>query len=211
MISDRFFAWPYELDLSLAVEELSKVLEKTAFRRFLHPVDNSPMVTGNLAEFMALECRNWNVNPWWLLICAQREQSLLGKGRDDLAAGGSPKPLSVAAEQAWLGLVGAQDGRMNRPGYYGVYMQVSRAAEQTAWLMGVEPSEKWTEQVRTGKEASRFRIGRQIEIQDRATRQWEKITPQSMSEFVQYSYTTTKGVLSVNDSIMRTWVPVSRW
>ena len=209
-IRDKFFLWPYELGLETAVDELTPVLEKTGLRRFLHPVGDESLVTGNLAEFIAFECRTWNVNPWWLMICAQREQSLLGRGKEDLARGEKPKPLSVSAEIAWLGLVGQQDGRARVPGYYGVYQQVSRCAEQTAWLMGVEPAEHWPELVRTGKAAPRWRIGRKLSIQDRATGAWDFVTPQNMSEWVQYSYTTTKGVVQKNEQILQAWVPIHR-
>lgn len=215
MLRDKFFLWPYENEsLAQAVAELTPILAKTPLNRFLGPVPPAvKMVTGGLAEFMALVCRSWNINPFWLIVCAQREQGMLEK-----LAGLAEGP--VAAEIAWLGVVGQDVGRTTNPGYLGVYTQVERACEVTAWLLGPDlkaqngkepayPSDRWPEYYRTRKQAARFRLGMTIPIVDKAGAQ-VSYTPQAAGEYAQLAFTPHLQVLDSNDKIALKFVPARR-
>ena len=197
MIRDKFFTWPYGNDLSVPTAELYPVLSKCALKKYLQPEGAEAMVTGNLAEFISLECRNWNINPWWVMISAQREQSCL-----------TAQELSTPASLAWLGFVGQDIGRKSAPGYYGIYPQVSRFVEQCAWLLGVEPSEKWPEYQRTRKQAARFRLGLKIPVEKDG--QQIELVPQFAGEYLQLAYTPHTKVLETNELIYRRWVPLAR-
>lgn len=190
MLSDKFFLWPYAgISLEPAIAEMTPLLLKSGLSRFMGQSDG-----GNLAEHIALQCRTWNVNPWWLLVSGQREQSVLGK-----------PALDKKAADAWLGVVGQDVGRTTNPGYYGVYTQVARACEVTAWLLGKEDSRKWPEYLRTKKEAPRHRIGLKLSIEKEGT-QFDYM-PLSAGEYLQLAYTPHYKVLALNETLAGKWAP----
>ena len=200
MIRDKFFLWPYETDsLEQASAEMLAVLAKTDLRRYCLPEGGQALKTGGLHEFMALECRTWNVNPWWLIVCAQREQSAM-----------SGQALSLPAVLAWLGVTGTNE-RTSRPGFFGVYPQVSRCCEITAWLLGVEPAEKWPQYWRTRKQAPRWKPGVTVDRYGTAVR------PLFAGDYMQLSYTlgkptdTAESILKTNEALMRQLVPAKYW
>ncbi len=142
----KFFLWPYAHDLQPAIDELRPVflrsvlapwcglapdLNENAVEKAIH---DTARLSGDLVEFIALLCRVWDVNPWWIVVSGQREQSIFT--RNDL-------PMKVAA--AWLGYVGQDKGRTTLPAYYGLYAQVERAVQQAAWYMNVLPDASWPE------------------------------------------------------------------
>jgi hypothetical protein len=119
----------------------------------------------------------------------------------------------VSAETAWLGVVGQDVGRTTKPGYLGVYTQVERACECTAWLLGVEPSEKWPEYARTAKGTPRWLPGRKLTILDKDPATGKpsfEYTPQSRGEYMVLAYTPHMRILDVNVEIAKRLVPVSR-
>lgn len=200
MLRDKFFLWPYAKDsLRTAAEEMHGCLRGTDMNKYLDGQPNLPLHTGGLHEFIALECRTWNVNPWWLMICAQREQSLF-----------NGEKLSTSAALAWLGVTGANT-RVDLPGYYGIYTQVSRACEITAWLLGIEPSEKWPQYWRTRKETPRWQPGRTV------ARYGQIIAPMSAGDYMQLQYTMGnerdpyQKVLDTNETLMKKYVPTMYW
>jgi hypothetical protein len=158
------------------------MLQKSALGIYV----NDPSIGGNLAEFIALVCRNWNINPDWIMVSAQREQSTLTKKSEDF-------PQSARA--AWLGFVGQDIGRTSKPGYYGVYTQIERCCEQTAWLLGFEDEKKWPEYVRKAKSTQRFRPGAGVMVEGK------KVCPSDAGIYVMLQYTPHMEVLNTNNKI----------
>jgi hypothetical protein len=189
MLPDRFFLWPYPgVSLEPAIAEIRPVLEKSGLGQFVRSLN------GDLAEYIALECRNWNINPWWLLVSAQREQSTLGG-----------EPMRPEAMNAWLGVVGQDVGRSANPGYYGIFPQVARCVEISAWLLGKEPPEHWPAYARTRKEAKRWRVGLKIPI-EKDGKPFDYL-PVSAGEYLQLAYTPHYTVLATNEQLARRWAP----
>ena len=128
MLPDKFFLWPYSGDgLAEAIADLNPVFSKS---KLLKGWLGNPF-PGDLVEYLALACRNRNVNPWWLVVSGEREQSIFS--REPVSS-----DVDLRAVEAWLGVVGQDVGRALLPGYYGIYTQVARFTEVTAWLMGIE-------------------------------------------------------------------------
>ncbi len=130
-LTEKFFYWPYSIELTQAVEDIYPVLKKSALNPWLDPATSN----GNLAEYIALTCRLWNINPGWVLVTAQREQSALTT---------LPGLFRNWSKNAWLGFVGQDVGHVTRPGWYGVYTQVQRCVPQTAWLLGDKNENAWS-------------------------------------------------------------------
>lgn len=163
---------------------------------------------GNLAEVIALECRSWNINPWALMLAAQREQSALTTAK-----------LEDKALVAWLGVVGQDVGRTDSPGFLGIYLQVARACETMTWLLGKEPSEKWPIYWRTRKTSPRYRIGRTLKVEGAPVIKDGRLVPGtpgvivdympvSAGEFMQLAYTPHWKVLATNEQLAGTHIPL---
>lgn len=190
MLTKNFFLWPYkENSLQPAVDDLYPVLTKSALSPWLNTSD------GNLAEHIALVCRLWNVNPWWIMVTGQREQSTLGT---------LPENFKLSAKQAWLGFVGQDVGRVTRPGYYGIYTQIQRCCEQTAWLLGEEPASKWPKYIT--KTTPRFRAGMKMTIERNGYQR--TYYPPDAGFYVALAYTPHYQVLSTNYLIAKRYVPM---
>jgi len=187
MLDAKFFLWPYPgVDLNEAINKISPMLQKSALGIYI----DDPSIGGNLAEYIALVCRNWNINPAWVMVSAQREQSTLTTPAAD---------FKRSARAAWLGFVGQDVGRTTKPGYYGVYTQVERCCEQTAWLHGTEANGKWPPYLRAAKESRRFYPGVSLNIERNGSP--VKYYPKDAGEYVQLKYTPHWAVLDTNESI----------
>lgn len=205
MIPDKFFTWPWAMSLQPAVDYLHPLFEAApdlkAFEENLE--------AGSLSGYTALVCRQWNISPAWVAVSLQREQSLLTAEH----AAGKLKALEAAS-----GFVGQDSGRVDRPGYYGVYDQVYRCVEQTAWLLGVLPPECWRELIRTSGRPARWRPGIKLEggveglpptliLGASTTHQdgsiWSEYTPLTAGEYVQLMYTPHWHVLAANETIAK--------
>ena len=196
MLPNKFFLWPYEGDsLDQAIADLTPLFSQSGLSLWMTSEGISPL-TGDIVEFVALLCREWNVSPWWLITSAQREQSAM-----------SNMHLDTKATVAWLGVVNADVGRTTAPGFYGVYAQVARFVETTAWLLGVEPSDKWPEYVRTRKTAPRYQLGRALDVEKNGAT--ISVVPLSAGDFMQLAYTPHYDVLRVNEQIARERTPAS--
>ncbi len=169
-LPSKFFFWPYAHDLQPAITELRPAFLKSVLAPWCKP---NP--AGDLVEFVALLCRIWNVNPWWIVVSGQREQSIFT--RKDL-------PESVAA--AWLGYVGVDVGRVQRPGYYGLFAQVERCVAQTAWYMNSLPTAAWPEHAQKDK-SLRYRQGAKLKLERGGIWAMEEIC--EMGDWVQLEYT----------------------
>ena len=202
MIRDNWFLWPYHgADLVQPAAEIFAALKTTALRPWLFPDPGQVLLTGPVNEFVVMCCRKWNINPWWLMVCFRREQPLEFLGK-------ASKPAAILA---WLGVVGQQEGRVNLPGYYGVYQQVERCCELTAWLLGNLTPEAWPEYWRTTKHVARYRPG--LKTTYWITKDYEReYLPLSRGEYMQCSYTTSdpKLVLPDNEKHLREVVPIDR-
>lgn len=191
MLPDKVFIWPYPGDsLEAAVGDIKPLLEKSSLVQFL----DSP--SGDLAEFIALECRAWNISPWWVLVSMQREQSAL-----------TAPSLTRKALDAICGFVGEDVGRVALPGYYGVYQQVQRLCEQTAWLLGIEDSAKWPIYWRTKKTVKRWRIGLSLSV-EQPDGTWKDQMPVSRGEYLQLAYTPHYQTTTINERIAHQIVPL---
>lgn len=191
MLPDRFFLWPYTGDsLQAGIDDIRPVLEKSGLASYLGSLE------GDLAEFVVLTCREWNISPWWVLVSMQREQSAL-----------TTPSLSRQALEAICGFVGVDEGRAALPGYYGVYMQVQRLCEQSAWLLGFEDSLHWPLYWRTKKDTKRWRIGATVSVQQPDGTWKEQITA-SRGEYLQLMYTPHYQTPGVNEILANKFVPL---
>jgi hypothetical protein len=196
MLQDSFLLWPYgKSGVSAAMDDgLHKRFETSGLSEFL----NTP--AGDLAEFLAFECSRWNINPWFLVSFGQREQSIFRR---------TPRDISNWAKMAWLGFVGQDVGHVKAPGWYGAFMQVSRAVEQTAWLAGVEDSRHWPQYVRDGKKTARWPSADAMapmdfkDLDERPT----KRAPKTMMEYVLLTYTPHEKTLITTESAARALSP----
>lgn len=203
MLPDKLFFWPYEGDsLQPAIDELTPVLLKSGLSKYVACKE------GNLAEYIALECRFWNINPWALMIAAQTEQSAL-----------TTPDLSDKALVAWLGVVGQDVGRTTNPGFLGIYMQVQRACEVMAWLLGVETPYKWPTYLSSRKQAPRYLLGRKLQVEGAPTMVAGKLTPGKEGVIVDYmpvsagqymllAYTPHWKVLAAKEAAANKFVPL---
>lgn len=214
MLPDKWFLWPYDTDsLRPCIADIEPILKNSGMAYWTR------CIHGNLAEYIALVCRQWNVSPFWLLVSAQREQSVLGtpgmeeaalKGDyDEAAPNRDSRKLEAKELAAWLGAVGQDIGRTKLPGWTGVYMQVERLADITAWAMGVEPSEKWPEYLRTRKTVPRYNPGLKVDVTTTGNPRDPKIQHPvcSRGEYVQLCYTPHLVVLEKNEGLARRWTP----
>ena len=191
MLPDRFFTWPYPGDdLRAGIDEIRPTLAKSGLAMYLGGPE------GDLAEYIVLTCRSWNINPWWVLVSMQREQSAL-----------TTPSLSRRELDAICGFVGVDEGRAAMPGYYGVYMQVQRICEQSAWLMGYEDSLKWPMYWRTKKSTKRWRIGLPVSVQQ-PDKQWKDQITASRGEYLQLAYTPHWDTLAKNELLAHTHAPL---
>ncbi len=201
MISDKFFLWPYGMSLVPAIEYLKPLLDKSPL---LKQLDDPAIVVGPLSDQIAIICRQWNINPAWVVVCFQREQSLID---------GTHTPAqAVGALRKATGFVGQDVGTAALPGYYGVSLQVYRCVEQSAWLLGREPSDCWRQQIRTQRTVARFRPGLRVRVQNvpadiitgpRDNQNWADYAPITASEFLQLSYTPHWEVLDTNEALAK--------
>lgn len=210
MISDKFFLWPWGMSLTPALDYLKPILAKSPL---LKQLDDPDIVVGPLSDQIAIICRQWNINPAWILVCFQREQSLLN--------GTHTPEQAVRALKAATGFVGQDIGRAVLPGYYGVGLQVYRCVEQSAWLLGKEPSDCWREMIRTSGRRTRWRPGVKVESGVEGLPEelklgkkwisnneaWAEYTPINGSEFLQLSYTPHWEVLETNERIAKIYGP----
>ena len=170
-LSAEFFEWPFGQDLGPAIDELMPIFQASVLKPYAQP---NP--SGNIVELIALLCREWGINPWWVVISGQREQGIFT--RSDL-------PLDVS--NAWLGYVGQDQGRSKLPGYYGLYTQLERMVPQTAWYLGKLPIEAWAEHADKNLDL-RFKPGMEISImQPDGT--WKNEVIDDAGLCVQYQYT----------------------
>lgn len=200
MLKDSFFYWPYGDSLRPAIEELTPLFRRSALADY---VDLETNPAGDIVEHIALVCREWNVNPWWLVISGQREQSIFGSG-----------VALNAAKLAWLGFVGQDVGRSSLPGYYGVFTQVERCVPQSAWLLGQHPRIAWPDYVRAGKTTQRFQPGIRIKVEQShldgnkiVPGPWEIMTIQTAADYLQLAYTPHLHILEYNNNLAKKWVP----
>ncbi len=191
VIPDSFWAWPSEYEaeaspLDRCAKELAAVLERGVLCQFL----TGPQ--GNLAEFIALQAREWCVNPWWAIISAQREQSAI-----------EAKDLPESALNKVMGYVGLDSGHLVLPGYYGAFNQVYRSISQISWYMNQRPD------VRKGKTTPRWKPGTVIQVKDTrdAAAPFHDYKPASMTEFVQLLYTCHLTVLPENFELGQRYCP----
>lgn len=206
MLPDKFFLWPYEGDsLVQCVKDVTPILARSGLAGYLRDADPPTPANhddqllrcaGDIAEFIALNCREWNVSPWWVLTSMQREQSAL-----------TTLTLTESALKAVLGVVNADVGRTTNPGYYGIFAQVTRCVETTAWLLGVESALKWPEYVRTRKSAPRYQIGKAISVETAGV--WKDLVPLSAGDFMQLCYTPHYDVLRANELDARKITPLN--
>lgn len=195
MLPDAFFTWPYPGDgLDEAISDLKSLFLKSLLSPY---VDN--MFTGDIVAHVALECRNRNVSPWWLVTSGEREQSAFSKVP-------VTADLALRALQAWLGVVGQDVGRTSLPGYYGAYTQVTRFCEVTDWLLGVESALAWPEYYRTRKTAPRYQLGKTLPVKGMDGLQ-VVYQPLSRGDYLQLAYTPHLKVLQVNEELARKYTP----
>jgi hypothetical protein len=203
VLPDKLFLWPYGgASLEQAIADLTPVLAKSCIGKQF----GAPGPYGSMVEFIALTCRNHNINPWWLMVSAEREQSSL-----------SAKEMDQKALVAWLGVVGQDVGRTSMPGYYGLYTQVVRFCEVSSWLLGVESALGWPEYYRTTKEAPRYQLGKPVNVGTEGCKKSDGTpyapgvrldwVPASRGEYLQLMFTPHLKVLAVNEIIAKTWVP----
>lgn len=205
MLPDKFFLWPYQGDsLEQAIADILPLLAKSGLAGYLRDKDTTPPTVqdelylrcaGDIAEFIALNCREWNVSPWWILTSMEREQSAL-----------TQTVLSESALKAVCGVVNADVGRTTNPGYYGIFAQIVRCVETAAWLLGVESALKWPEYVRTRKSTPRWSVGKAVEIEQDGVQ--KSFIPLSAGDFMQLQYTPHFKVLQVNEIIARKITPL---
>lgn len=209
MLKDTFFTWPYPDDsLTQCIADLRPLFDKSGVAAYERNWDGKilpPPATveekllrgaGDIVEFVALLCREWNISPWWLVVSAQREQSSM-----------STATMDLSALHAWLGVVNSDVGRTSNPAYYGVYAQVVRFVETSAWLLGVEDSKKWPEYVRSRKTAPRYRIGLSLDGVEKLDGTNGPVLPISRGDFLQLAFTPHEKVLRVNEGIALDRVP----
>lgn len=215
MLPDKWFLWPYGTDsLRPAIADIEGFLKNSGMKYWVRSIH------GNLAEYIALECRNWNVSPFWVLVTAQREQSVLGvagldeaalkEDYDAAAPNRDSRKLEPKELAAWLGCVGQDVGRTRLPGWTGVYPQVVRCCEITAWALGLEPSEKWPEYVRVSKSVPRYNPGLKLPVTTTGNPADPKIQYAVLSrgEYAQLCYTPHLPVLAKNEAFARKFTPV---
>ena len=189
MLDAKWFVWQWDqVDLRPAIDKIYPLLAKSALDIYV----TDPTIGGNLAEYIALVCRNWNINPAWILLSGEREQSTLSTHFDD---------FKQSSRMAWLGFVGQDVGRTTKPGYYGVYTQVERCCEQTAWLLGIESRNKWAPYALAAKSSERYFPGVFLMIERDGAQ--VKYYPSDAGEYVQLSYTPHWDVLETNEKIQK--------
>lgn len=199
MIPDKFFTWQWAQSLQPCIDYLAPIF-KAAPELAKYERDTQ---AGKLSEHCALVLRHFRQGPGWLVVSLQREQSLLTRDFGTDAAG------REKALQAATGFVGQDVGRSTLPGYYGLYNQVFRCVEQTAWLFGKISSNCWDEDLRTVKTTTRWRPGVKLKVQmvpgaygaDKG--RWEDYTPLTGGEYLQLAYTPHKEVLETNEKIAK--------
>lgn len=180
----KFFFWPYAEDLQPCIDELRPLFQESVLWPWCAPGPPAG-IAGDLVEFIALLCRTWDVSPWWLVVSAQREQSLWSYGKNDVL------PPHVA--QAWLGYVAQDVGRTTRPAYFGLYTQVERMVAQTAWYMNHLPDDAWPEHAQKNH-ALRYSPGGIIHMADGTADK----TDLDMPSWVQWQYTPHTPILEDN-------------
>lgn len=207
MLPDKCFLWPYAGDgLEECIADIRPLLERSALSWYLRDKDmpDDPLTpsgvmlrsAGDVAEYIALECRFWNVSPWWVLTRMQGEQSAI-----------KTSSLPQHALEAVCGVVNGDGPRTKNPGFYGVFAQIQRCCEVTAWLLGVEPSNKWPENIRSRKQAPRYTLGAQAKVKkDDGT--VIEVTPLSRGDWMQLQYTDWASVLRKNEGIYRELTPL---
>lgn len=128
----------------------------------------------------------YQVNPFWLLVSLQREQSLLGNdGR-------------AATDRAWshaLGVVGQQTAGTVNETWDGFSTQITMAARTTTWLAGISPvgamgnpklipsARRW------GTVTQKLRGGISVDLLDLAGKPVGSKFCKTMESYVQTAYT----------------------
>jgi hypothetical protein len=194
ILPDSFFLWPekWGADLQPAIDwQKSKADALFRWQNLAHSV-----WFGDLFEIVALRCREENVSPAWVWVCAQREQGCLN-GPVIVTPDNVDKEANAA--KAWLGLVGQNTGRAVRPGYYGIVPQLLRTTEQSAWLLGnvCLPVAHWSPASQEAKQSSRYKPG----IIVSGVLQGETRSPMmavSAGVYLQLTYTPDSAVLEKN-------------
>jgi hypothetical protein len=188
ILSDSFFVWPYGEDLEPAISDITPILENSVLSHWI-----GANGSGDLAEFIALLCRTYQVSPWWVILSGQREQSIFT--RPDL-------PINVS--DAWLGYVGQDVGRATLPAYYGLYAQVVRMVSQTAWYMAMLQTTSFPDW-RLRDQSLRFIKGTSIKTENNG--EWNPRQVNTLSEWVQLQYTPHEMVLLTNWQIAQERIP----
>lgn len=148
-------------------------------------------------NWFALQGLEYGVNPGWLLVCTQRERSLVGKDGED-------KDFDFAA-----GVVGQDGPGTVNTGWNGFVSQITRAARITAWHGGID----WAPR-RRGVEPSSLPRWRQDGINSVVLRDDKgDILPgihlcNSRAELAQLRFTPHLKVLDANENLMRGLAPL---
>ena len=194
LLPDSFFLWPekWGADLQPAIDwQRSRVEPIFKWQNLLHSD-----WYGDLYETIAFRCREENVSPAWVWLCAQREQGCLN---GPVIVTPANVAVEILAVKAWLGLVGQNTGRVARPAYYGLVPQLLRTTEQTAWLMGnvCLPVAHWSPQAQAAKQSARYKPGIIVPgVLQNGTRM--PMLAISAGAYVQLAYTPDSAVLEKN-------------
>lgn len=189
MLTEGFFPWPYGEDLGPAIADL-----KPLFLNSPLAVWANPNPAGSIVEFICLLCREWNVNPWWIVVSGEREQSIFTR-----------KDLPPQAAAAWLGYVGQDQGRIALPGYYGLFAQLERMVPQTAWYLNLLPDCAWPEHANKDHDL-RFVKGGMIKVKQ-ADGSWLPTAVNDAGLWAQYQYTPHVETPGVNWRCAQKLVP----
>ena len=126
MLTDQNFIWNEAVNINDYITAIKTVLNQSpSVSFFTDPQSAWP-------SFMARVCREYGVNPAWILVSFEREQGLLSAPVSQL------KPWSW---EAATGFVGQDQPGTSNPLYLGFPGQIWRCARQTGWLTGQGPIE----------------------------------------------------------------------
>jgi len=191
VLTEKFFYWPYPTNsLRPGIAELTPVFKGTPLEKYL----GEDCETGDIVAHIVLVCRKWNINPWWVVVSGQREQSTFGR-----------KEWDLTAAKAWLGYVGRDKGRSTFPGYYGIYTQIERCVIQTAWYLNKMSVLSWPDYEKMSP-WMRYRVGAKLEVEKDGVWDKNRVICDG-GEWAQLVYTPHDKALHKNWQIAQDLVP----
>jgi hypothetical protein len=192
MLEEKHFFWPSEMDSAAVRDKIALVLENSA----------NAVVLGDdafdWANLIHRTCFHFGINPVWVLISLQREQSLLGKRAVDYA-------YKVAT-----GFTGKDSAGQTNSLWNGLATQIFMCAKNTAWYAGIGPdtnfghdSSLWPRSIHRW-ERGEDENGYAIMLYDKPIPAVKTIY--TLPEYCQLRYTPHISVLETNFSIFRDFV-----